>query len=62
MKIDRPFMKISEAAKVTGLSTYYIRAGVRSGEIESVRSGQTFFVNMPRLLEKLNVTDWRQDA
>lgn len=62
MKIDKPFMKISEAARVTGLSTYYIRAGVRSGEIESVRSGKTYFVNLPRLLEKLNVADWRLDA
>lgn len=51
-------MKINEAAKVTGLSTYYIRGAVRSGEIESVRSGQTYFVNMPRLLEKLNAADW----
>lgn len=62
MKIDRPFMKINEAAKVTGLSTYYIRGAVRSGEIECVRSGQTYFINMPRLLEKLGVKDWRADA
>lgn len=62
MKIDKPFMKINEAAKVTGLSTYYIRGAVRSGEIECVRSGQTYFVNMPRLLEKLGVKDWREGA
>ena len=31
MKIDKPFMKINEAAKVTGLSTYYIRDEIVDG-------------------------------
>lgn len=62
MKIDKPFMKINEAAKATGLSTYYIRGAARSGEIEYVRSGQTYFINMPKLLEKLGVGDWRPNV
>lgn len=58
MKIDKPFMKINEAAKATGLSSHYLRNAVRSGEIEYMRSGQTYYINMPRLLEKLGVADW----
>ena len=50
-----PFLKIDEASKVTGLSRYYLRKGCRDGSIPCVKSGTTFFVNIPALLAKLGV-------
>lgn len=49
------FLSITEAARVTGLSTYYLRQGVKSGEIEHLRAGEKYLVNMPNLLSKLGV-------
>lgn len=51
---DVPFQKIDEAVKTTGLSAYYLRQGCRSGSIPCVRSGRTFYVNIPALLHQLN--------
>lgn len=48
-----PFQKIPEACKTTGLSQYYLRKGCKDGRIPHVRSGQTYYVNVPELLEKL---------
>ena len=48
-----PFQKIPEACKTTGLSQYYLRKGCKDGSIPHVRSGQTYSVNVPELLEKL---------
>lgn len=48
-----PFQKIQEACKTTGLSQYYLRKGCKDGSIPHVRSGQTYYVNVPELLEKL---------
>lgn len=49
------FMTIGEAARVTGLSTYYLRSGVKSGEVAHVKAGEKYLVNMPRLLEQLGI-------
>lgn len=49
-----PFMKIKEAVKVTGLSAYFLRAGCRDGSVPCIKSGTTFYVNVPALLEELN--------
>lgn len=51
---DVPFQKIDEAVKTTGLSAYYLRQGCRSGTIPCVRSGRTFYVNVPALLHQFN--------
>ncbi|MDY3692740.1 MAG: helix-turn-helix domain-containing protein [Dysosmobacter sp.] len=48
-----PFQKIPEACKTTGLSQYYLRKGCKDGSIPHVRSGQTYYINVPELLEKL---------
>lgn len=50
---DVPFQKIEDAVKTTGLSAYYLRQGCRSGTIPCVRSGRTFYVNVPELLQQL---------
>lgn len=51
---DAPFQKIESAVKTTGLSAYYLRQGCRSGTIPCVRSGRTFYVNVPLLLRQLS--------
>ena len=49
-----PFMKIKDAARVTGLSMYYLRNGCKDGSVPHVKSGTVYLVNIPRLLEKLD--------
>ena len=48
------FMKINAAAKVTGLSQYYLRKGCKDGSVPHVMSGTVYNVNVPALLRKLN--------
>ena len=52
-----PFMKIKDAARVTGLSMYYLRNGCKDGSVPHVKSGTVYLINMPRLLEKLDALD-----
>lgn len=54
-EISPPFQKIQDACKTTGLSQYFLRRGCRDGSIPCVKSGTTFFVNVPALLKKLGV-------
>lgn len=48
-----PFQKIPTASKTTGLSQYYLRNGCKDGTVPHVKSGTTYFINVPALLEKL---------
>lgn len=52
-----PFMKIKDAARVTGLSMYYLRNGCKDGSVPHVKSGTVYLVNIPRLLEKLDALE-----
>lgn len=54
---NTPFMKIKEASQVTGLSMYYLRNGCKDGTVPCIKSGTVYFINVPRLLDKLNATD-----
>lgn len=47
-----PFQKIEDAVKSTGLSAYFLRRGCRDGSVPCVRSGRTYFINVPGLLEQ----------
>lgn len=49
-----PFLKIKDACAVTGLSQYFLRTGCKDGSIPHVKSGQTYYVNVPALLAQLN--------
>lgn len=51
----KPFMKIKDACAVTGLSQFALRRGVRDGTIPHIRSGPTYYVNVPALLKQLGV-------
>lgn len=57
MSQKTPFLKIREAATVTGLSPFYLRKGCRDGSIPHVKSGTVYLVNVPALLKKLGVTE-----
>ena len=48
-----PFQKIQEACKTTGLSQYYLRKGCKDGTIPHIKSGPTYYINVPELLKKL---------
>lgn len=50
-----PFQKIPEACKTTGLSKYFLRNGCKDGTIPHVRSGQTYYIDVPALLKQLGV-------
>ena len=54
-KLAAPFMKIKDACAVTGLSQYFLRQGCRDGSVPHVKSGPTYYVNVPALLEQLGV-------
>ena len=51
---NKPFLKVKDACRVTGLSQFYLRNGVRDGTIPHIRSGSTIYINVPKLLEQLN--------
>ena len=53
--MDRYFASIDETARITGLSRYFIRSGVRAGKIPCVRSGQKYFVRLPDFFRSLGL-------
>lgn len=53
----KAFMTINEAARVTGLSQYYLRRGVRDGTVPYIRSGTKYLINLPRLLEQIDAPE-----
>lgn len=50
-----PFQKIVQAAETTGLSQFFLRSGCKDGTVPHVRSGTTYFINVPALLEKFGL-------
>lgn len=50
----KPYQKIQEACRTTGLSQYMLRRGCQDGSVPHVRSGRTYYVNVPALLGKLS--------
>ena len=48
-----PFQKIPDACKSTGLSQYFLRQGCKNNTIPHIKSGSTYYINIPALLEKL---------
>lgn len=56
-----PFATISDAARITGLSQYYLRQGVRNGTVPHIRSGTKYLINLPRLLETLDALPAKEE-
>lgn len=50
---NQPFQKIAQASQTTGLSQYFLRQGCKDGTVPNVRSGGTYYVNVPALLRNL---------
>lgn len=50
-----PFQKIADACRITGLSQYFLRNGCKDGSIPHIKSGGTYYINVPALLKKLEV-------
>lgn len=48
-----PYQKIALASRTTGLSQYYLRKGCKDGTIPHIRSGTTYYINIPALLEQI---------
>lgn len=57
-----PFQKFTEASKTTGLSQYFLRQGCKNGTVPHIKSGGTYYVNIPSLLRQLGVDDGKGDA
>ena len=57
MKIrnEEPFQKIADACRTTGLSQFFLRKGCQDGSVPHVRSGRTYYIDVPALLEKLSI-------
>lgn len=54
-KTTTPFLKIKDACAVTGLSQYFLRKGCKDGRIPHIRSGPTYYINVPELMKQLGV-------
>ena len=49
-----PYQSIAKTVKVTGLSEYALRKGVKEGSIPHLCFGIKYLINVPALLEKLD--------
>lgn len=56
------FMKIEDACRATGLSTYYLRRGCRAGTVPHVKSGKVYYINVPALLRKLDADSSKHEV
>lgn len=52
--MEKAFMSIREAARVTGLGESYVRKGVKEKTIPFVMTGNKALVNVPLLMKQLN--------
>lgn len=59
MRAETPFQKFPQACKATGLSMYFLRKGCKDGTVPHIKSGSTYYVNVPALLRQLGVEDDR---
>ena len=54
---NTPFQKIADACESTGLSQYFLRTGCKDGTIPHIKSGTTYYVNVPALLKQLGAIE-----
>ena len=52
-KVHKVYMSVPEAARLSGLSEYFIRSGAKKGDIPHQMSGNKFFINYPRMMQIL---------
>lgn len=54
---ETPFQKIADACASTGLSQHFLRTGCRDGSIPHIKSGATYYINVPALLKQLGAVE-----
>ena len=54
MKENVPYMKLAAACEATGLSIWFLRRGAKDGSVPCIKSGKTYYINVPALMEKLD--------
>lgn len=52
-----PFQKITDACISTGLSQHFLRAGCKDGTVPHIKSGTTYYINVPALLKQLGAAE-----
>ena len=58
----KPFQKIGEACRTTGLSQYWLRNGCKDGTVPHIMSGGTYYINIPALLRKLDALSVQEET
>lgn len=52
---NKDFLRIQDAVTVTGLSSCYLRKGVKEGTIPHTKSGRTYYINMPAFRKQMGL-------
>ena len=52
-----PFQRIPDACASTGLSQFFLRNGCKDGSIPHIKSGTTYYINVPALLRQLGAAE-----
>ena len=50
---NAPFQRIPDAARATGLSQSFLRRGCKTGTVPHIMSGNTYYVDVERLIQRL---------
>ena len=56
-KPSTPFQTIPDACASTGLSQFFLRKGCKDGTVPHIKSGTTYYINIPALLRQLGATE-----
>lgn len=51
--ILQPYLSIRAASTVVNMPPHILRRGCRNGTVPHVRSGRTYYIDVPALLDKL---------
>ena len=54
---SKTYYTLRDAVRETGLSSYFLRNGCKSGLVPHIKSGNRYYINVPLLLERLNDPD-----
>ena len=53
--LNAPFQSVKNTARITGLSTYFLRKGCKEGTIPFIMCGSEYRINVPRLREQFAI-------
>lgn len=54
---NTPYLTIRKTCEVTGLSMTFLRNGCISGSVPHIKSGNRYYINVPRLLAALEAAE-----